>query len=416
MLLGTVCAAAVAVIGRAPFTDHRDPPAYRALSSAEAAAFDLGHAVFNTQWVVAGTPRAARRDGLGPLFNATSCDECHNEGAHGRGPVRDGPAPLALVIQLDSSATDQRSEASGDPIYGHAFNTRSLPVIKAEGAVKIHFQAMAGRYPDGNAWELRVPHYELAVLRGPIAATTIVRPRLAPALFGVGLLEAVSGHEIVGTTSAGPIGRFGWQSTTVSIRDQTTRAFAREMGITSTDVPKDDCTASESDCLAQPNGGVPEVSSELLDAVLAFQTWLAVPESPERDEDNALGASLFARVGCDACHRPRVGVKLEDADGHPVDAIIEPYSDLRLHDLGDGLADQDNSGRSVASRWRTAPLWGLGYRLHRESFPTFLHDGRARSSEEAILWHAGEGSDARRAFERLTVDQRRALLQFLAAL
>jgi CxxC motif-containing protein (DUF1111 family) len=99
-----------------------------------------------------------------------------------------------------------------------------------------------------------------------------------------------------------------------------------------------------------------------------------------------------------------------------VDAIIEPYSDLRLHDLGNGLADRDNSGHPVAGRWRTAPLWGLGYRLHRESFPTFLHDGRARSTEEAILWHAGEGDDARRAFERLTVDQRRALQQFLATL
>jgi CxxC motif-containing protein (DUF1111 family) len=414
MLLGIVCAAAV--VGRASFTDHRNPPAYRALSPVEAAAFDLGHAVFNTQWVIAGTPRAARRDGLGPLFNAASCDECHNEGAHGRGPVGDGPSPPALVIQLDSSAADQRSEASGDPVYGHVFNTRSLPALTAEGAVKIHFEATTGRYPDGNAWELRVPHYELAVLRGPIAATTIVRPRLAPALFGVGLLEAVSGQEIVGTTAAGRIGRFGWQSSTVSIREQTTRAFAREMGITSTDVPKDDCTARESDCLAQPNGGVPEVSSELLDAVLAFQRWLAVPESPERDRNNALGASLFAGVGCDACHRPRVGVNLTDADGHQVDAIIEPYSDLRLHDLGNGLADRDNSGHPVASRWRTAPLWGLGYRLHRESFPTFLHDGRARSTEEAILWHAGEGDDARRAFERLTIDQRRALLQFLATL
>jgi len=415
-----------AVIGRAPFVDHRNPPSYRVLSESERAGADLGHAVFNTQWVLAGTPRAERRDGLGPLFNAASCDECHNEGAHGRGPIGDGPAPLALVIQLDRPAVGE-GEPAGDPTYGHVLSPLAVPGVQPEGQGIIHFDAVKGHYPDGARWELRAPRYEIAGLRrGPLAPTTLIRPRLAPALFGIGLLDAVPSEEISKSVGTGRpawrrrgtsrlIGRFGWQAVTVSVREQTTRAFAREMGITSTDVPVDDCTAVEADCLAQPNGGTPEVSPELLEAVLAFQKWLAVPESAV-PATGAKSGSLFTQLGCAGCHRPLLNAILTDANGRGIPVGIAPYTDLRVHDLGPKLADRDATGRALASRWRTAPLWGLGYRIHNEHFPTFLHDGRARSTEEAILWHDGEALAARRAFEQLPARQRQALLAWLETL
>ncbi|HVO46493.1 MAG TPA: di-heme oxidoredictase family protein [Steroidobacteraceae bacterium] len=411
------------VIGRALFDDPREPPAYRHLRDAEAERFDLGHAVFNTQWVEAGTEHAERRDGLGPLFNASSCDECHNEGAHGRGPVGDGAVPQALIVQLDRPRSAKHAKSPdaepagmespaapppGDAIYGHVLNTRSLNALQAEGTVSVHYREIAGRYPDGSRWSLRAPRYDLTLLRGPLNPATVLRPRLAPALFGVGLLDAVN--------EPGIARRFGWQAVTRSVREQTTRALSREIGITSSDVPTDDCTSHERDCRSLPSGGAPEASPELLDALLAFQEWLAVPQSPLATDSGARGAALFLATGCTSCHRERFVVSLEDEHGMRTDYPIEPYTDLKTHDLGSALADRDVSGRAIPSRWRTAPLWGLGYRLHSEHVPTFLHDGRARSLEEAILWHGGEANPVRRRFQQLGREQRGLLVGFLEGL
>lgn len=373
--------------------------------------------VFNTQFVVAGTPNAGRRDGVGPLFNSSSCDACHNNGARGRGPTGDGPAPDSLVIQLAAATARNRNDPEGDPVYGRVFNPIALAGVPPEGEVLIHYEIRAGHYPDGTAWNLRVPHYELTKLRyGPVAPGTIVKPRLAPALFGAGLLDAVKREDYGSQLAAKGAGRFGWQATALSVRDQTARAFAREMGLTSTDITSDDCTPAETACLQQPNGGSPEVSDDLFNAILSFQRWLAVPASPTPYPSPDHGDQTFADLGCVACHRPQWPVTLTDAAGNTTAATIAPYTDLRLHNLGTGLADATVAGKKVVSQWRTAPLWGLGYRMSLEHFPTFLHDGRARSAEEAILWHDGEATGARERFEHQTADHRKEFLRWLETL
>jgi CxxC motif-containing protein (DUF1111 family) len=395
-------------LGRRPFGDARDPPSYATLIEPEQARVELGHAVFNTQWVPAGTANAGRRDGLGPLFNAAACDACHNEGAHGRGPTGDGDAPGALVMQLEMPACAAGKTPRGDPRYGQTVNTAAIKGVRPEAAVKIHFRKLAGRYPDGSTWSLRSPEYRLSVLQyGPLSKSTILEPRLAPALFGVGLLEAVPDL---------PTERFGWQGRAISIRDQTTKAFARDMGLTSSVVHQDDCTTAQHACLAAPSGGNPEVSDELLDAVIEFQRHLAVPERGAIPNDASSARRLFGELGCEACHSERLPVIVSDADGLTTRGVIEPYTDLRLHDLGSELADSDVSGRKIPSRWRTAPRWGLAYRFRIERLPTFLHDGRARSIEEAILWHGGEAQSARRGFEQLPGSQRRQLLRWVESL
>jgi CxxC motif-containing protein (DUF1111 family) len=398
-------------IGTQPFTDHRNPPSYRKLSDAEFARYDLGMAAFNTQFVPAGTPNAGRRAGVGPLFNSSSCDACHNNGAHGRGPTGDGPAPSPLVIQLSTTPTKNPTDPEGDPVYGRVLNTVALDGVPPEGQAMIRYQETSGHYPDGATWSLRVPHYTLTNLRyGPVSPKTLVKPRLAPALFGVGLLDAAAaGHAQVH-------GHFGWQATALSVEDQTARAFAREMGLTSTDMPNDDCTQAEAACLHAPSNGSPEVSADIFSAVLSFQRYLAVPASPTPHPIPDRDANTFADLGCGACHQPRLSVTLTDADGKEVSAVIAPYSDLRLHDLGSRLADETVAGKMVSSKWRTAPLWGLGYRMSLEHFPTFLHDGRARSDEEAILWHDGEAASARDRFEHLPASQRKAFLRWLETL
>jgi CxxC motif-containing protein (DUF1111 family) len=343
---------------------------------------------------------------------------------------------MALVVQLESPSTDANSEPSGDPVYGRVFNTAALDSAQVEGIVTVRYTETSGYYyPFGGRWSLRVPHYHLDGLsHGPLAPNTVIKPRLAPALFGVGLLEGVpedriteGSAELTGGKSAGApawhlrqgkrsIGRFGWQADGVSVRDQTTKAFANEMGVTSTDRPNDDCTPAEMSCGEHPDGTSPEVSDELLSAVVAFVRTLAVPESPTHAVSDSLGAKLFANIGCGACHRSQLIVPRPRTDGAVVPSVIAPYTDLRLHDLGADMADENVSGAKIASRWRTAPLWGLGYRLKEESYPTFLHDGRATSTEEAILWHSGEAAYAKYRFMNLGPHARLALLRWLETL
>jgi CxxC motif-containing protein (DUF1111 family) len=307
---------------------------------------------------------------------------------------------------------------AGDPVYGHVFNTTALGSVAAEGAVTIRYSEIYGYYyPDGVRWHLRAPHYELVRLsHGPLAPTTLIKPRLAPALFGVGLLEAVPKSAVDG--EAGMTGRFGWQEEAGSVRDQTTRAFSREMGVTSGDRPNDDCTPREVDCLlhADAVNSSPEVTEDLLDALVAFEHELAVPASSVHPKNATLGSELFVAIGCADCHRPRLPVELAGANGTRVSGVIGPYTDLRLHDLGMEMADMNASGAKIASKWRTAPLWGFGYRLRTESQPTFLHDGRARTAEEAILWHSGEAAHTRQEFTNLGPRSRAALLHWLETL
>ena len=376
-------------LGRVPFVDRRDPPPYRELTAPERNVFDLGHAVFNTHWLAADTPRAARRDGLGPLFNATSCDACHNEGARARGPKEAGSLPVGMVVRL------VRPDGTTDPRYGELLSTSALDGFVPDAAVTVEYAERHGTYPDGVSWQLRVPAYRIDAWRdGPMPADTIIQPRLAPALFGVGLLDEVGDGD--------QDGRFGWQAHALSVRDQTTKAFALEMGLTNDDVARDDCVAEA--CRVAPNGGIPEVQTELLAAVLAFQRWLAVPVSAARVESEA---KLFEETGCAVCHQRT----LQSASGE-----IAPYTDLLIHDLGPGLADRDAAGRIVQTFWRTAPLWGIGYTTPTSPHPTYLHDGRARSLEEAVLWHSGDAGGARTRFEQLTANERRRLLDWIATL
>jgi CxxC motif-containing protein (DUF1111 family) len=415
--------------GTQPFTNRRNPPSYRKLSDAEFARYDLGMAVFNTQFVAAGTPNAGRRAGVGPLFNSSSCDSCHNNGARGRGPTEDGPAPSPLVIQLTTSPATNPTDPEGDPVYGRVLNTISLEGVPPEGVAIIRYEEISGHYPDGTAWSLRAPHYTLTSLRyGPLSPQTIVKPRLAPALFGAGLLDAASVDRDPGATAPGSNsathapqnppthGRFGWQASALSVRDQTARAFAREMGLTTADMHSDDCTKAETACQQQPSGGSPEVSDDIFNALISFERWLAVPASPTPHTIPDRDANTFAKLGCVGCHQSQLQVALTDDTGKDVPAVIAPYTDLHLHDLGSRLADENVTGKKVTSKWRTAPLWGLGYRMSLEHFPTFLHDGRARSAEEAILWHDGEAAGARTRFEQLPTPERRAFLHWLETL
>jgi CxxC motif-containing protein (DUF1111 family) len=310
--------------------------------------------------------------------------------------------------------------AGAEDVYGAVLNTAALPDHSREGHVQVAWTLRQGKYADGTAWSLREPRYSLTnLLYGPPRGDTVLRPRIAPAVFGAGLIEAVPAPALRAIRSGQPramrgrigAGYFGWQGEAHDIQDQTARAFAREMGLTSALRPDDDCSRTQIACRASPQGGNPEVSSEFMHAVLTLQRELPAPARavlPAETED--AGGKLFTGIGCATCHVERLPTL---ADGKP--ASIDPYTDLLLHDLGDGLADRRLDGRIVRSRWRTAPLWGLAHARRFDAI-ALLHDGRAASVEEAILWHDGQAAAARTAFTQLPAAQRRQLLDWVESL
>jgi len=400
-----------APLGRAAFANRRAPPAWRELPSARREHFDLGLLIFNTSWVIAGTSNAARIDGLGPLFVGSSCDTCHNNGARGRPAA--GPAGT-------SSSSVMQLAGAGEQIYGAVLNTAAIAGHAPEGQVQVEWLHREGRYADGGSWALREPRYTLRnLIYGPPGAGTVLRPRIGPQVFGTGLLEQVAlqalediqGRQPRALRGELPPGRFGWQGEALDVEHQTALALAREMGLSSNRIAQDDCSATQIACRAEAQGGAPEVSDEFMRALVTYQQELAVPARvPLPAEREANGGRLFERTGCATCHQPSLPVSIDDTDGR-----IDAFTDLLLHDLGEGLADRNLAGRPVPSRWRTAPLWGMA---HAGQFGdiALLHDGRAASVEEAILWHGGQAEEARSAFLHLPAGDRQTLIAWVESL
>lgn len=429
VVVGALCLASLAAcrsvsVGTVVQADMRAPRPWRALSTTEQAQFDLGHAVFNTQWSTAqGT--TSRTDGLGPVFNVPSCDACHNSRRRGRGPRDAGEAPADLVIQLGRLLPNGSVER-GTTEYGHVLNTAAARGFEAEASVLIRYTEQTRTLADGNSVSLRIPEYILRLSGADLPHTTVVMPRMAPPIFGVGLLERVPESALLSIEQASrrtdksarlarldgtsQIGRFGWQATSSDVASQTASAFGREMGLTTALVTEDDC-GTDTACRNAPNGGVPEVDPALFEALIVFQTLHAVPIADAR-LDRTPGAGLFEQAGCAGCHRPTLPV---DSAVHHID-VIAPFTDLLLHDLGTGLADRDLAGNPVRSEWRTAPLWGMNTAVASGQPLRLLHDGRARSVEEAILWHGGAATSARERYERMDATQRHTLVMWIEQL
>lgn len=412
-----------APVGVVAQEDAHPPRPWRALSASEQARFDLGYATFNTEWSPANSP-AGRTDGLGPLFNVQSCDACHNSRRRGRGPRGPGEAPADLVIQLGRAMPDGRIER-GIAEYGHILNTNAIAGYTPEATVTITYAERKRWLVDNSVVALRVPTYSVSSLSGPpLPDETVLMPRLPPPVMGAGLLGRVPESALTAIASADErlgisgrvshpdgtqlTGRYGWQATEPTIASQTASALAREMGLTSSRAPHIDCGRSNHACLSAPSGGSPEVDAALFDALVWFQEMHAVPVA-ESIDTRSTGAKLFSSTGCAGCHRPTLPVELPNRRR----AAIAAYTDLLLHDLGDDLADRDLSGHPVRSEWRTAPLWGMGAAVATGQPLSLLHDGRARSVREAVLWHGGAATASVSRYLALEATERAALEQWV---
>ncbi len=410
--------------------------------------FQLGNALFTKAWVAAPSSTRAS-DGLGPLFNARACQECHIKDGRGRAPDANG-GDHSLLLRLSLPAGTGPADIADwiathpDPVLGAQLQDRAIAGHDAEGAITLFYNPVPVTLAGGPTVTLRKPAYSIDAPGQPDPAL-MLSPRLAPPMIGLGLLEAVPAAEILAAAdpddadhdgisgrpallpaSDGPaLGRFGWKGGTATLRDQSAAAFSGDMGLSTLlhPDPWGDCTPAQTACRAAPAGAEPgirdgvEVSDESLDLVTFYARNLAVPERPLAGDPAVLqGKRVFYDAGCIACHSPKhVTARLT---GQPEQSfqLIWPYTDLLLHDMGEGLADHRPDGRATGSEWKTPPLWGIGLAAQVAGRAGYLHDGRARTLLEAVLWHGGEAAPARDRIIALPPADRNALVTFLDSL
>ncbi|MES2821312.1 MAG: di-heme oxidoredictase family protein [Pseudomonadota bacterium] len=406
--------------------------------------FSVGNSFFRNPWVIAPSTTTAR-DGLGPLFNTNACQNCHLKDGRGHPPEPNARSAASMLVRLsipvgqEHAGVIERLGVLAEPTYGAQLQDMTNPGVASEARIRVGYTPVSVRFVDGHSVELRRPTLQIDRLGyGPLHPDTRFSARIAPPMIGLGLLEAIpeaallanadpddaNGDGISGrpnrvwdhAQARRVLGRFGWKAGQPNLNQQNAEAFANDMGLTSSLVPRDNCSQAQTDCRDAPDGGKPEVSDSILASVLFYTRTLGVPARRRVDAPDVLaGKGLFHQAGCPACHTPRF-TTAEAGEPELANQTIRPYSDLLLHDMGEGLADDRDEFLASGREWRTPPLWGLGLGEAVNGHTQLLHDGRARNPLEAILWHGGEAEAARQTVLQFDARERAALLAFLNSL
>ena len=401
--------------------------------------FSFGNRLFNTNWVTA--PASVKSfDGLGPLFNRVSCSGCHT--LDGRGtPPANGEGPFdSMLLRLSIPGSDERGGPKPHPNYGTQLSERATLGLSPEGIAHITYEDLPGTYGDGEAYRLRKPTYTISDAGfEPMGDDLLISPRAAQHMIGLGLLQAVPDSTL--TVLADPddadadgisgsvnrvwdqlakttaIGRFGWKASQPNLLQQNAAAALGDIGLTSSFNPVENCSATQAACTAAITGGAPELSDEFLTKLTLYTMTIAVPAQRDAGKPQVRhGEKLFRDFGCASCHITTLLTGINQAFPEISGQVIHPFTDLLLHDMGEGLNDNRPDFAATGSEWRTAPLWGLGLIENVNGHDNLLHDGRARGFPEAILWHGGEAKAAKELFRLAPKDERDALVAFLKSL
>ncbi len=394
----------------------------------------LGDGAFEAVFV---TAPANVHPGLGPYFNNASCVGCHI--GNGRGlPQKgqllvrvSGEAAPAMEALRDGSGYHLEDVAPGEQVFavpglGTQIQDQAVYGVTPEATVDIQWQEQTGEYADGSLYSLRVPNPRITRIKGsPLADTMTTSLRIPPPVFGLGLLEAVPEAEILAfadpedhdtdgisgrpnwvwdvQAKAPALGRFGLKANQPHLLQQTAAAYVNDMGVTNPLFPEND--------------GSHDIDLETLDLATFYVQTLAVPARRLlQDSVVQQGEALFDQAQCAACHIPTLSTATHPTIPELSNQTIHPYTDLLLHDMGPGLADHRADFEATGQEWRTSALWGIGATQTVLPYAKYLHDGRARTLEEAILWHGGEAKSAQQSFENMTQSDRRALIRFLRTL
>lgn len=408
------------------------------LTDEELGSFSAGQIFFHEMWTPVG-PTETGNDGLGPLFNAESCAVCHPSTGRRQVPPDGELTDVGLIVRLSVPGADPLTGAPiPEPNYGDQLQDRATGLNEPEGTIFTNYVTQRGSYPDGSTFELLWPTVNIRDRNhGPLTEGVQLSARIGAQLIGMGLLEAIPDDTILAladpndadgdgisgrpnvvwnpATQQSELGRFGWKSNVVQLDQQIAQAFHGDLGVTSTLIDFENCAQGQDVCDETPSGGTHEVSNERLDAITLYLRLLAVPPARTGADRAALaGEEFFREFECSSCHTE----ELETGDS-PFTALanktIRPYTDMLLHDLGFDMADDRPDFSASGAEWRTAPLWGLGL-VPVDDDRGLLHDGRARTLEEAIVWHGGEAARSRALFMRADLSDRMALLAFLESL
>lgn len=467
-LLSTMLAAGVGSLASEPSDDSRPGGEATSVKPLNASAFShpsanmrferqldfrVGDGIFRKLWV--SSPSSTNSsDGLGPLFNARGCQSCHLKDGRGQPPLAGEDAvSMFLRLSVPPQNAEQRQLLASlqapvipEPTYGSQLQNFSVQGLLAEGRMEISYTEIPIQLADGETASLRRPAYKVAGLNyGPMHPDTMLSPRVASHMIGLGLLEMVPDEAILSNAdpedtnrdgiagrpnrvwsaeyNTAKLGRFGWKAAAATIADQTAGAFLGDIGLSTylAPVSHGDCMAAQKDCIAAPSGEDDaekvEVPRKMFDLVVFYARNLAVPA--RRNVNDAAverGQKLFSDAGCNGCHVPSFTTGHHPDRPEQSNQRIWPYTDLLLHDMGDGLADNRPEGLANGRQWRTPPLWGIGLTKTVSGHEYFLHDGRARGVLEAILWHGGEAEASKQKVIVMSRRERADLLAFINSL
>jgi CxxC motif-containing protein (DUF1111 family) len=403
--------------------------------------FILGRSFFAIPWVEAPSVTTAR-DGLGPLFNSNTCVSCHP--ANGRGTLlNDGLASRSLVVRLSinsdslikSDLHKSLLEKKGfipEPIYGNQLAINGIHGVDFEGKVKIDFDEVSINFPDAEIQVLLKPKYSLENLNyKALHKDANISYRIAPTLNGIGLIELISEKDILknvdeydknndgisgkanfvysNITKKEELGKYTWKASVAFLKEQIAGAASNDMGLTTSIFPNENCTETQKACNESDKAkDAIDLPDDRLDAVTYYLKNIKTYEA-KKSKEYAEGLEIFEQISCAKCHIS----SFDTSKGFK----ISPFSDFLLHDMGEELADGRVEFKANKNEWRTAPLWGLALheKINKES-PRLLHDGRARTFQEAILWHGGEASNSKENYMNLPKIKREKLIKFLEEL
>ena len=383
-------------------------------------------------------------DGLGPMFNRTSCRECHEGNGRGQPPEYVGAPMKSMLVRLSIPGSGPHGGPNPIPNYGDQLQDRAVDGVAPEGQAIVNYEEVPGKFGDGTEYSLRKPSISFVNLAfGDLPADTLTSARVAAPVIGLGLLQSVpedtlraladpddeNGDGISGRVNVAwdadasqmAVGRFGWKANVPSLRHQNAGAALGDMGITSPVFAENLCEEVQEECKAMAEqvasrSDAPEILEELFTPLEMYMLLLAVPQQRNADDPAVRnGEALFRGAGCSGCHMPTLVTgqgKLAEISNQE----IHPFTDLLVHDMGEGLADDRPDYEATGREWRTQPLWGIGLTHAVGHNDTHLHDGRARSLTEAILWHGGEAEGPREVFRNMDKAQRGELIAFLGSL
>jgi len=416
------------------------------LSDEEQDKFMLGRSFFTIPWVEAPSATTAR-DGLGPLFNSNTCVNCHPNNAIGSVYTKNNNISRNYVTRLSipsngSFEHKKMLKYSGfieEPSYGEQISINGVQGVPFEAKPLIKYENITVTYPDGEIVILKKPlqgvEYQLKDLQyGKIHPNVSITNRLAPALVGLGLLEQLTDEQILKNEDINDsnndgisgkanivfsakhqdfrVGRYTKKASAPSVIHQSAAAAFNDMSLTNPYFQNENCKDSQIECLKAPKGDavggkdVFDLPMQRLEAIAFYLKNLKIPKSAITQYE---GEALFIDVGCVKCHTASFTL----ANGNK----IKPFSDLLLHDMGEALSDGRVEFKAKANEWKTAPLWGIGkYKLATGKEPELLHDGRAKTIEEAILWHGGEAQNSKKVFMSLTKSQRESIIKYIGEL